>query len=144
MPRKSASALATPPVADVSARRPAPPTTLTAPQAEVWVSVLSTYPADHFRPAERDLLALYCKHIVEAQRLSRLVETITDDTIKAAGEAMDVYLKLLRARDTETKAATSLARSMRITHQSRVSKHQASAAMDKAEREDAGRKLWEQ
>ena len=93
-------------------------------------------------------MALYCKHIVEAQRLSRLVETITDDTIKAAGEAMDVYLKLLRARDTETKAAPvwrGLCGSRTNQPESGAPGQRGDAAAKvKAEREDAGRKLWEQ
>ena len=137
--RKSAEAKVAPKPVALSTKRPAPPSSLTADQAEVWQKVVSCYPADYFRPSERDLLVAYCRHTVEAGRLSRLVDSVPDDAVKAD---LDTFTKLLAARDREVRAATALARSMRITHQSRVHKDSAARAVERAESEDAGSVLW--
>jgi hypothetical protein len=139
--RKSVEAKTLKPV-DVSVRRLPPPGGLTAEQATVWQSVTGCYPAGYFRPSERDLLAMYCKHVCEAWKISELIETIPVDKIKETDEGMSCYLKLMKARDTETRAATSLARAMRITHQSRATRNGAQAAVEQAEA-DAKPKPWE-
>jgi len=137
--RKSAESMAAPKPTDISSKRPPPLASLTAEQAEVWQKVTSCYPPDYFRPSERDLLAMYCRHVVESGRLSRLVESVTDEGVKAD---LDGYAKLLQARDRETRAATALARSMRITHQSRTHKDTAASLRDKAAAEERSSTLW--
>lgn len=118
--RKSAAELATGPVDVLEVRRPPPPDYLSAAQAEIWMKVTGCFPPDYFRKAEQDLLAMYCRHVTESMRISVLIDTLPEKVIKEGIEGVNLYAKLLRMRDTETRAATALARSMRITHQSRV------------------------
>jgi len=126
--------------APISTRRPAPPAALTPAQAGIWQSVTGCYPADYFRKSEHDLLAMYCKHMAESWRVSQLIDTLTDDYIKEADSGIETYAKLLKMRDTETRAATALARSMRITHQSRVHKDSAGRMVETTHE---GGKPWE-
>lgn len=140
--RKSSESKALKPV-DLTVRRLSPPSGLSAQQLNVWTATTGCYPAGYFRPSERDLLAMYCKHLAEAWRLSELIETLPDDQIKDLGTgSLQAYTRLLKARDTETRAATSLARSMRITHQSRATRHQAQIASETSDLGDKP-KPWE-
>jgi hypothetical protein len=78
--------------------------------------------------------------MAESWRVSQLIDTMPDDYIKEADGGIETYAKLLKMRDTETRAATALARSMRITHQSRVHKDTAGRAI---ESNIEGNKPWE-
>ena len=68
MPRISAAALGVVPVAE--AEFP-PPAHLNDAEATVFRDVVGTADRGHFRSEDRELLALYCVHVVEARRLMK-------------------------------------------------------------------------
>lgn len=88
--------------------RPVAPDVLTDAQAEVWDAVVSSLPADWFPASAHGTLASYCRHTVEADRLSQMIER---------QESYDVneYDKLLKMRERETRAAMSAATKCRLT-----------------------------
>lgn len=66
MPRISAAALGVVPVVEVEFP---PPARLNNDEAVVFRDVVGTADRGHFRPEDRELLALYCAHVVQARRL---------------------------------------------------------------------------
>lgn len=120
--RKSATALA---VAGVeSIPRHAPPQDLTDLETEIWVMVVDALPAEWFGRDQLPLLLAYCKHSARAQLLDKEIDAFDPQWLKD-DDGLRRYDKLLAMRDRETKQITSLARSMRITHQSRTHKNKA-------------------
>jgi hypothetical protein len=113
--RKSGASLET--VLSVSGQpaRPAAPERLTTDQAEVWQSVVGAMPADWFKAETFPLLSQYCRHTVAARVVDGLIAE------HEAGE-LDIarYNKLLIMRSRESAAMTALARTMRLTQQSRI------------------------
>jgi hypothetical protein len=112
--RKSGASLQTVSI-DCKPTRPAAPDELTQKQAKVWKSVVKSMPADWFGRETHALLIQYCRHVVTAQEVDRLINE------HAAGE-LDIqrYNKLLIMRARESGALTALARTMRLTQQSRI------------------------
>jgi hypothetical protein len=66
MPRISADAMAIVPVHKIEFP---PPAHLGEQEATVFHDVVATADRNHFRPEDRELLALYCVHVVVARRL---------------------------------------------------------------------------
>ncbi len=116
--RKSADELSIP-VAPIAERRPSPPDELTGQERQIWKAVVSTKPADWWRPDSFPLLTAYCQHIEQSRRLARLINKFQDEWIKPDGglERLD---KLLKAKDREDRALVNLARSMRLTQQAQM------------------------
>ncbi len=75
-------------------------------------------PADWFPRETHGVLGQYCRHIVEARRISRLIRQMT---AKKRFD-LDQYEQLLRMHDKEGRSASMLATRMRITQQSRYDK----------------------
>lgn len=94
-------------------RRPDPPAELTDDEADVWLSVVSVMAADWFTPETQPLLEQYCRHVCAARYVAQM--------IKKASEDPDTTLKkfsaLLKIQREESKAISSLATKMRLTHQ---------------------------
>jgi hypothetical protein len=132
--RKSSSSLQILPLAP--AKRQPPPPSLSAEEAAEWTAIVNHQPGGWFGRTTHALLAAYCRHTVEADRLSGMLAALNDamDEEVRRGRpelellfdsSMDLREKLLRMRERETRAATALARSMRLTQQSLYDKTKA-------------------
>lgn len=137
MARKSAAALSV--VVGKIDGRPRPPSDLTDAQREVWERTVANEAATFFSTAAlQQLLKEYCRHVVSAAKLARMIEQVEgiqsfdEDTIKA-------YDKLLLMRDRETKALGDKATKLRLTNQARYTPQSAATASKKT----AERKPWE-
>jgi hypothetical protein len=112
--RKSGASLQTVSI-DCKPTRPAAPDELTQKQAKVWQCVVKAMPADWFGRETHALLIQYCRHVVTAQEVDRLINE------HAAGELdLRLYNRLLIMRARESAALTALSRTMRMTQQARI------------------------
>jgi hypothetical protein len=112
--RQSAAALAIPapaPVEIVERQQPTPD--LAAEEAEVWVAVVDSFPADWFTPATAPVLAQYCRHVCHARRLGDWLQQATSDPELTA----KAYDRLLKMQERESRAIAALATKMRISQQ---------------------------
>lgn len=132
--RPSAAALELPRAPSVieTVERPDAPYDLTDEQSEEWWAIVNRLPADWFPRETHSMLAQYCRHVVSARRVAKLIE----DAEK--GETIDVDMldKLYKMQEREGRAISSLATRMRITQQA-TSTHRA----DKGKK--GVRKPWE-
>lgn len=103
------------------------------PEAKViWDKTVKALPQDWFRPEVQPTLEQYCKHVMEAAEISRMIQDL-----KGSHEfSVRDYNDLLRMQERETRAGNALARSMRITLQATVN-HK------KTKDSGPGKKLWE-
>jgi hypothetical protein len=100
-------------------QRPEPPAELTDKQVEIWRLVVASEPQGYFATeAQRGLLADYCRHRESANMVSAVIESFKGEWLKNA-EGARRYKDLLKMREIETRATTGLARSLRLTNQSR-------------------------
>ncbi len=129
--RKSGASLETVVCVTGKPARPAAPDYLTTDQAEVWKSVVKSMPADWFGAETHPLLSQYCRHVITAREVDKLISE------HAAGE-LDIprYNKLLIMRSRESAAMTALARTMRMTQQSRIDPKTAGRRMANMPRVD--------
>lgn len=111
-------------------QRPAPPAELTAEQAKVWKRIVASRSPDYFPAETHALLKQYCRAVTAAETIARLISEADISDLKE-------YDRLLRMAERQSKQITALARSMRLTHQSRYTPHSA------ANRSQTGRKPWE-
>lgn len=135
--RKSVASLAV--VHTLPGQRPEPPEELSAEQGEVWRSVAATKPADWFQPDTFPLLAAYCRHVASARVLAAAIDGF-DPAWLGDADGLDRYKDLLAMRERETRAMTALARSMRLTQQSRYKAETAHTAHQNA---GGAKKPWE-
>ena len=75
--------------------RPAAPSTLPASAQAVWTRVVASLPADWFSEASWPVLEQYCRHVVEARRLSELIHR----AIESPQLEIDAYDRLLKLQD---------------------------------------------
>ena len=132
--RKSAAELSVIPI-DVELRRPEPPNALQEAEAMIWQEIVAALPSGWFNPSNEPLLAAYCRHIVPGNHLAALIKETEDSGI----ESLKAWDKLLMMRDRETRAVSSLARSMRFTQQAQMHPRTAGRALTKS----SAPKLWE-
>jgi hypothetical protein len=92
--------------------RPQPPSELTRQEAGIWNAIVAAEPAEWFTVATRPLLAQYCRHVVQAQRLGELLAD------PAHTAFLEDYDKLLAMQRRESQTMAALARAMRLTQQS--------------------------
>lgn len=118
--RKSSAQLEVVPQDGVVAtvERPKAPPELTDAQAEVWQDVVEALPADWFPPETRPLLAMYCRHVGDGQRISQLIE----DECGREDFNIKIYDALLKMQEREARSASSLATRMRLTQQATYDK----------------------
>lgn len=122
------------------AKRPEPPSDLTFRQTQIWHEIVSSEPAEFFNSgATRSLLAEYCIHREETEKITRVINRYTSASLTSYGEAQEYY-SLLRMRDLETKLVVTLARQLRLTNQSRYEDRTAAREARKAA---PGPKPWE-
>jgi phage terminase small subunit len=124
---------------ELSQKRPGPPQSLNADMAALWHRVTGCFPADWFRPADWPLLESYCRHVYRAGVIDGQLDKFKDEWL-TTDDGLKRYRSLLEARKSETTLMQSLARSMRITHQSRVHKDTAARSVEKVH---TGPRPWE-
>jgi hypothetical protein len=116
--RKSAAELAVV-VQGEFGRRPEPPDYLTERQAEIWRETTASEPIDFFATAAlRGLLADYCRHRQAAEDVSAIIDSFKPEWLRNS-EGVKRYRDLVHIREIETRAAMNMARSLRLTNQSR-------------------------
>ena len=88
--------------------------------------MVARMPADWFTREHYALLSSYCRHVCRERALSQLIDEFKMDWCKKHGgsERLD---KLLSMAERETRTIMALARSMRLTHQSRLKAEAAHA-----------------
>lgn len=104
---------------------------LTDEETVVWFGVVNAEAADWFSSSTAPLLAQYCRHVVEARRVSELKEQAF------ARRDFAAYDRLLQAQARESAAIAMLATKMRIAQQS-TTNHRGNA-----KKPTQARKLWE-
>jgi len=113
--RKSAASMAIVQPDGISAIvRPSPPDDLTDEQAHEWRAVVNRMPADWFPRETHPLLAAYCRHIVNARRISDLIEDFLANNQEGDNWIAD-YERLLKMQDREGRSMSSLATRMRVS-----------------------------
>ena len=120
--------------------RPDPPGDLNERQAAIWRETVASEPTDFFGTAvTRALLNDYCRHREAAEILSRTLDDFLPEWIKSE-DGGKTYAMLLRARQSEARAAMTTATKLRLTNQSRQTpKAAATAARNVAK----GSRPWE-
>jgi hypothetical protein len=120
--------------------KPAPPEELNADQAEIWRRIVASEPGDFFSTATvRDLLVDLCRHRETVDKISERVEAFKVEWFQSA-EGTRTYALLLKMRDSEVRAITTLATKLRLTNQSRYEPNKAARlARDTVK----GAKPWE-
>lgn len=136
--RKSGASLSV--IAGTIDGRPRAPDDLTEDQRQVWDRTAGTESADFFRSAaSQQLLKEYCRHVVTAGKLSRMIDAIERMDILTPTDGA-AYETLLKLRDRETKALSDKATKLRLTNQSRYTPQAAATAAKKGATE---RKPWQ-
>jgi P27 family predicted phage terminase small subunit len=92
-------------------QRPAPPTSLSAAAKALWISVVSCYPANHFLPADLPLLASFCEH---AAQLDKLEARLAKDGPLLKSEGRWYAHPGINVRATIIKGMTTLATKLRL------------------------------
>lgn len=78
------------------------------------MAIVNRMPADWFPRETHGLLGAYCQHITELSSIAQLIEQVKS----AEPFDVDAYDRLLKIRERESRAASSLATRMRLTPQS--------------------------
>lgn len=138
--RKSAESLAVAPHAAPAAlhSRIPPSPHLSDAEQVVWCRVIGDQPAQAFSETHRDMLDLYCQHVVSAQVLDDEIKAFDREWLRD-NEGLKRYDKLLKMREREVRSASSLATRLRITRQS-VDQQTIARAMVNAPK---SKKPWE-
>ena len=131
--RKSSASLTILPL-EPAARQP-PPASLPPEAAAEWAAIVNRMPGGWFGRETHPLLAAYCRHIIEAERISGMLALLDESLgrevdkgrpeIEVICESVDTRDQLLRMRERETRAITTLALSMRLSQQSAYDKTKA-------------------
>lgn len=99
-----------------STQRLSAPKHLSDAELSVWVEVVNDQPASSFTPTHIPLLEMYCRHVVNARRISDEVLNF-DMAWIADDDGLKRYDRLLAMAERESRAASSLATRLRITRQ---------------------------
>ena len=138
MPRKSAAALSV--VAPMPGdKRPEPPDELTDEEAVEWRSVVDRLPPDWFPRESHQLLVQYCRHVIKARLIARLISGLRMEALETPGDLRTLD-RLMQMADREARGLSSLATRMRISQQSRYLEKKAGV---KASNPNASRKPWQ-
>ena len=81
--------------------RPKPPKQLTKEQAKIWQRVVKRMPVDWFGEETHDLLSQYCRHVVDAERVAKLID---EGAKQVSTDDLD---RLLKMQERESRALAS-------------------------------------
>ena len=104
----------------------------------VWARLVNDHAAVAFTETHRDMLDLYCQHVVTAQVLDDEIKSFDRKWLRDDG--LKRYDRRLAMREREVRSASSLATRLRITRQATVDPktvRRSNANVGRA------RKLWE-
>ena len=110
---------------------PDPPSDLTPEQKALWHEITARMPPDWFDAPSQPLLAAYVRHVCRARHLARALDDAPHDALHDDAKLAH-FDKLSRAAERETRAALTLARSLRLTQQSRYDPRAAHRAAGRA------------
>lgn len=108
-------------------------------EQSVWARLVNDHPAAAFTETHRDMLELYCQHIIQAQLLADEIQGF-DRAWLADDDGLKRYDRMLTMREREVRSASSLATRLRITRQATVDPKTAGRASSNMGR---SRKPWE-
>jgi hypothetical protein len=75
------------------------PRELSQEQADIWNAVVAAEPADWFSASTRPILVQYCRHIVAARRVARMLATLDlDIDVKSADQSERLAVILSAAK----------------------------------------------
>ena len=140
MPRKSAAALAI--VTPITDHRPPPPDDLPAEQAAEWRAVVGRMPSGWFPRETFGLLRAYVGHVSTHRVLSKLVDSFEPEWL-SRDDGLERYDQLLKMRERETRAMSSLATRMRISQGEQYRADKAAVAVAKEPPQGGGARPWE-
>lgn len=86
-----------------------------------WNAIVDQMAGDWFSRENQSLLVQYCRHVVAARRISQLIEECELDK----EFDVDLYDKLLKMQDRESREISSLATRMRLTQQAKYTTKRA-------------------
>lgn len=107
-----------------------PPVTLSEAQQGTWRAVVASHPAEFFNAALAPLLASFCKHVDYAATIDREIAAFKREWLRE-DEGLKRYKALSAMRMEQTSSILSLARSLRLTNQSRYTPQRAAMAAAK-------------
>ena len=134
--RKSGADLSVVPTTGIRLHLP-PPMNMTDDERKLWLDTVMSRPVDWFRPEHVPMLKEYVRSVTQSDKLAKRIEKTKD---------VDELVKLQRAAGMVTKNILTLARSMRLTHQSLYARpEQASTAANKFKSISGGpaKRPWE-
>lgn len=112
---------------------------LTDPEIDVWVRLVNDNPANSFTETHRDMMEMYCRHIVQSRILTMQLEEFELSWLSRE-DGLKRYDKLLAMREREVRSASSLATRLRITRQATSDPKTVGRANNNLARE---KKPWE-
>lgn len=116
--RKSAASVAVAaqlgPVLSENRLRPSPH--LSDAEQMVWARLVNDNPASAFTETHRDMMELYCQHIIQSQVLTDEIQSFDREWLRD-DDGLKRYDRLLAMREREVRSASSLATRLRITRQ---------------------------
>ena len=127
--RKSSAEMAT--VTAMPLRLVKPPEDLTPEESEVWAKVTATKPSEWWDAGSVPLLSQYCRAVVQSELVGDLVRS-TGQAMLTDPDELDRYKELRKIQAALASEMTSLARSMRLTQQSRYNAKNSDTAARKA------------
>lgn len=132
--RKSAASLT---VVQALPQRPAAPAELTGEQRTEWEAIVRSLPADWVQRENHPLLAAYCRHIVSARTVARMLDAVTPADVEATG-GLKRFDKLASMAARESAALSMLATKLRLSVSSRIRPETAGTRS-----RPSGRRPWE-
>ncbi|MDH0063169.1 phage tail tip fiber protein [Leclercia adecarboxylata] len=106
--RKSLAATSAVSLPALAESRLQPSIHLSDPEINVWVRLVNDNPASSFTETHRDMLEMYCRHVVQARLLTTQIEEFELEWL-ARDDGLKRYDKLLTMREREVRSASSLA-----------------------------------
>ncbi|ABM32354.1 hypothetical protein C8E08_3977 [Paracidovorax citrulli] len=103
----------------VATNRLAPSMHLSDAEQVVWARLVNDHAAAAFTETHRDMLDLYCQHVVTAQVLDDEIKSFDREWLRD-DDGLKRYDRLLAMREREVRSASSLATRLRITRQATV------------------------
>jgi hypothetical protein len=123
----------------IATSRLAPSAHLSDAEQLVWCRLVNDSPASAFTETHRDMLDLYCQHIVTSQVLDDEIKSFDREWLRD-DDGLKRYDRLLAMREREVRSASSLATRLRITRQATADPKTVGRANSGAGR---SRKPWE-
>lgn len=135
--RKSAASLSV--VSTVSRTRPSPPSELNDTEKELWNRVTATKTVDFFDDGVVPLLTEYCRLKTSIDLLAFAINDFDPEWLKT-DDGVRRYKQLADIRDKAQGRMIALARSMRLTNQSRYPAQTAATRSSASKNND---RLWQ-